>query len=224
MSGLVTASLLSVTGRRLRAAGTHRRAGRRGDSTPVLLDDRAQNGVGLDQFDLSGKKLFRVVNCARVRLLADDFRRRHTVDIHSRGRLIILRHPGRDDNRAQHDYTDEGEKLPLVAVEQPQIVRKGEGRGFGIRCVGLRLINDGALDKRLRTGGGIRRRKGKDSFLIKHYDSRGFTDERPEFCKAHAPRVPMGGRRSEQECTTSYLSFGGIVKTFRQFIKNLRYL
>jgi len=143
--------------------------------------------------------LLGVVNGARVRLLADNFRRRHAVDIHSRGRLVVPRHAGRDDHRAQHNQRDEGEKSPLVAIEQPQIVRKRKRRRLCICCLGLSLINDCALDERLRAGGGIRRRKGKDSFLIKHYDSRGLKgDERRELCKAHAPRVPPQPRHSSK--------------------------
>ena len=96
----------------------------------ILLRHGPQDGIRLDELDLSGQELVGVVSGQRVGVLADDGRRHLPVDIHGDGGFVDGRQPRGDDQGGRHAGEDEGQDLPAVAAEDPEIVREGNGGLF----------------------------------------------------------------------------------------------
>ena len=96
----------------------------------ILVDHRAQHGIGLDQLDLRGQKLVGIVGRVLHRLLAEHAGGHLAVDIDGRGRFVNRSEAQRNDERREHDGGDEAGDFPAVAAKNPEVVRQRDVRGL----------------------------------------------------------------------------------------------
>src|SRR5262245_51513488 len=86
-------------------------------------DNRPQHGVRLDELYLRGQKLICIIGVGARRLLADRAGWTLAVDIAGRGGVEYRNQPGGDQYGHNYASGDEGEDLPSVALQNPQVVR-----------------------------------------------------------------------------------------------------
>src|ERR1035437_7441784 len=133
------------------------------------LDDGAQDGIRLDGFDLSGKVLIGVVGRHARSILANDAGGHLTINVDAGGGFIDGGKARRYYYGGSHAKHDEGEELPFVAPEYPEIVGEGDSGllGFRLGITGRRI--EGILfGNRWNGAPRLRSGEGADFFFFSH--------------------------------------------------------
>ncbi len=113
-----------------------------------LFGDGAEDGIGLDELDLGGEELVGIGGGGLVGLLAEDAGGHAAIDVDGGGGLVDGRDALGDDEGGDDAGGDEGDDLPAVALEDPEVVGEGDGGllGLGVGAVPGRRRREGVGD------------------------------------------------------------------------------
>ena len=138
----------------------------------ILLGYGPEHGIRLNELDLRGEKRLRLHIGRLRRLLAHHLRWRLMVDIHRRGGFINRLQAGGDDGGGKHACRNEGDDLPAMPAQNPQVVGKRNRRR--LRFEVLRLRGGRIVGYRRRASGCSRRSHLINSRLSRHISSMNY--------------------------------------------------